>query len=120
MAPPEVLIVDDEEDIGQMVSLMLKPFTKNIKYCTSLGEGSVEINNKQYDLIFLDLNLEDGSGFDLLEKMKKVNYKSNVVIISAYDGREEEERAKQFQVSGFIKKPFSKNDIIEAYLSNIK
>ncbi|QSE97406.1 response regulator [Fulvivirga lutea] len=120
MSPPEVLIVDDEEDIGQMVSLMLRPYTDKIKYCTSIGEGAEEIENHQFDLIFLDLNLEDGTGFDLLEKMNQDNYTTNVVVISAYDGKEEEERVKEFKVAGFIKKPFTKNDIIEAFLSNVK
>lgn len=115
-----VLIVDDEEDIGQMVSLILKPHAQLIKYCSTIEKATKVITNQSYDLIFLDLNLEDGTGFELLELMDQTNYNANVVIISAYDGEEEESKARHYNVSSFIKKPFTKSDIINAYTSLTK
>lgn len=109
----KALIVDDEEDIGIMLSKILLSLNVEPKYIDRIESASDEITNNTFQFYFLDLNLPDGSGFDLIPTIKKINKDAKIVIISAYDGDVELNRARAFEVSGFIQKPFSKKQIVQ-------
>lgn len=108
------LIVDDEVDIGLMVSLFLKKAQVETNYCETIGAARLEIAEKSFDVFFLDLNLPDGTGFDLVPQIRAKNPDAKIIIISAYDGLVEQKRADEFNVNAFIRKPFSKLDILQS------
>lgn len=108
------LIVDDEMDIGVMTSIILK--TKRIHADTviSIREANEKIRHNRYDLFILDLNLPDGNGFDLIPSIRMNNTDARIVIISAHDGTIELKQARKFNVDLFVRKPFSRKQILEA------
>lgn len=108
------LIVDDEADIGLMVSMFLKKAEVETKYCETIGSARSEIEERSYDVFFLDLNLPDGTGFDLVPQIRAKNPNARIIIISAYDGLVEQKRAEEFKVNAFIRKPFSKLQILQS------
>lgn len=108
------LIVDDEEDIGLMTKLMLKKKGIVADYASRIEVAMKRIAKNNYDLFILDLNLPDGSGFDLIPEINKFNDKPEIIIISAYDGVAEKEKSMEYGVSSFIKKPFKKQDLYKA------
>ena len=109
----KVLIVDDEEDIGLMVSSFVKKAGMLPTYLNRVAPAETEIVEKHFDYYFLDLNLPDGTGFDLIPLIKEHNPKAIIVIISAYDSDRETSRAKELGVAAFLKKPFTKNALLE-------
>lgn len=110
----EILIVDDEEDICLMVSSILRKSGFSVSYCTSIAEGKEKLLTHSFQAFFLDLNLPDGSGFDLIPEIKKNSTQGvKIIIMSAYDGHLERERAESFGVDAFIHKPFTKAQILE-------
>ena len=111
------LIVDDEEDIGQMVSRFLGREGLEASYFTTISSARDAIRKSIYDYYFLDLNLPDGSGFDLVSLIKERNTSAKIIAISAYDGLREIKRARDLGIDEFIKKPFSKKDILNAVKS---
>ena len=114
-----ILIVDDEEDICLMVSRILQKEGHSVTFCHSIQEGKGYVLNNRYQAYFLDLNLTDGSGFDLIPLIQGKNEgASQIIIISAYDGHLERERAESFGVDAFIHKPFTKRQILEALSRN--
>jgi DNA-binding NtrC family response regulator len=108
------LIVDDEPDIGFMTGIILKKRGINSKNVTSIAEASIEIDNKNFGIYFLDLNLPDGTGFDLIPQIRNKDKHAGIVIISAFDDVSEAQKAAHFKVNKFIKKPFSTADILNA------
>ena len=80
------LIVDDEGDIGMMMKLFLKKENINSEHVLSITEARLKIENGNYDLFFLDLNLPDGTGFDIVDDIRKNMSQPFITIISAYDG----------------------------------
>jgi DNA-binding response OmpR family regulator len=107
------LIVDDEEDIGFMTKVILNNKGISADDANSIKQAIYKIRDHEYDLYFLDLNLPDGSGFDLVPQIRNYNHTASVIIISAHDGHNEIQKAKELGVDAFIKKPFSKNDIYQ-------
>jgi two-component system cell cycle response regulator CtrA len=65
-----VLLIEDDRSIAQSIELMLKSESFNV-YSTDLGEEAVDLGKLyDYDIILLDLNLPDMSGFDVLRSLR--------------------------------------------------
>jgi DNA-binding response OmpR family regulator len=113
----KALVVDDELDICRLLTLHLKALGLDAEYVSTIGEAKTRISPAGYDVIFVDLNLPDGSGFDLLESLNLIHSTSRVIVISAYDV--ERKKALESGADGFIPKPFSKRTI-ELVLNNLQ
>lgn len=108
------LVVDDEKEICLLLSSMLKKLGFSSDHGHSLSEGKSKLRTNNYDIVFLDLNLPDGIGFQLIDTVKVSNPKAKVIIISAYDGNVERQRAIAQGADYFIPKPFSKKTVVDA------
>lgn len=110
-----VLIIDDEIDICVLLSSLLRKHNVPTDYVTSLQEAKTALEKKQPDIIFLDNHLKDGMGLDFIPYIRE-HAPADVIImmISAFDGKEEYKKAEQLGVHKFIRKPFSKEDILNA------
>lgn len=113
----KALVVDDELDICRLLTLHLKALGLDAEYVSTIGEAKTRISPAGYDVIFVDLNLPDGSGFDLLESLNLIHSTSRVIVISAYDV--ERKKVLESGADGFIPKPFSKRTI-ELVLNNLQ
>ena len=69
-ASMRVLLIEDDSATAQSIELMLKSGSINV-YTTDLGEEGIDLGKiYDYDIILLDLNLPDMSGFDVLRKLR--------------------------------------------------
>jgi two-component system response regulator PilR (NtrC family) len=110
----KVLIVDDEKDICSLVCKILKQVDIGCDAVNTIEMAKKYTRNKSYDYCFIDIKLPDGSGFDLITDIRKTNEDQRIVMISAFDGEKERERAKSLGVEDFISKPFTKKEILKA------
>lgn len=108
----KVLVVDDEIDICILLGRQLEKLGLEVSYCLTIKEAIEKLSLEAYSLIFIDLNITDGSGYDLLTSIGEKNRDALVVVISAYDS--ERQKAMQAGASFFVPKPFSKKSIKEA------
>lgn len=106
----KVLIVDDEADICLLLSGLLRRLGYQPTCANFLEEGRQCISIQQFDAVFLDLNLPDGLGFDLLPLIK-LNDETKVVMISAFDGMAERRRASEGGADYFMGKPFTRKTV---------
>ncbi len=113
MAGERALIVDDEADIRTVVALILKSQGIRPEKAGDIQEAKKLLIENSYDYFFLDINLPDGEGFDLIPHIRSAADNPTIAIISAYDGEYELEKADALNIPYFVNKPFSKGDIIE-------
>ena len=66
------------------------------------------MSTQHFDAVFLDLNLPDGLGFDLLSLIRKEPNNTKIIMISAFDGQAERRRATEQGADYFIGKPFTR------------
>jgi CheY-like chemotaxis protein len=104
-----VLVVDDEVEICLLVTQYLKKLGYDTSFRLSIAEAAEKIEAVSYDLLFVDLNLRDGSGYDLIKALHKSQRSTKVIVISAYDS--ERQKALQRGASFFLAKPFTKKSI---------
>ena len=107
-----VLVVDDELDICTLVTRQLKSIGIDAEYALTIKEALKKTAFTPYDLYIIDLNLTDGSGFTLMQKIKEMQAHSKIIIISAYDS--ESKKAISNGADLFVPKPLSKRVIDEA------
>ena len=108
------LVVDDEIDICILLVGQLKNLGFQASYCLSVTAANTELASTSYDLIFVDLNLTDGSGYELIHSLRLFDKSAKIIVISAYDG--ERQKALDVGASLYISKPFSKKTIHESLL----
>ncbi len=108
----KILVVDDEIEICLLVTKYLKKMGFEASYALSIADALSKTSMISYDLLFVDLNLADGSGYDLIHTLQHSNVTSKIIIISAYDS--ERQKALQKGASLFMAKPFTKKSISES------
>jgi two-component system OmpR family response regulator len=106
-----VLIVDDEADICLLLSGLLRRLGYQPTCAHFIEEGRQWLDSQQFDAIFLDLNLPDGLGFDLLPFIKEGQNDAKIIMISAFDGQAERRRATEQGADYFIGKPFTRRSV---------
>jgi two-component system, cell cycle response regulator CtrA len=107
-----VLIVEDDSSVAQSLELMLKSESFN-PYITDLGYEAVELAKVyDYDIILLDLNLPDISGYDVLRSLRRGKVKTPVLILSGFAGIEDKVRALGVGADDYVTKPFHKDELI--------
>jgi two-component system, cell cycle response regulator CtrA len=107
-----VLLIEDDSATAQSIELMLKSENFNI-YTTDLGEEGIDLGKiYDYDIILLDLNLPDMSGFEVLRKLRVSKVKSPVLILSGLAGTEDKIKGLGFGADDYMTKPFHKDELV--------
>lgn len=109
-----VLVIDDEKEICLLLTSMMNKLGFDSDFANSMEESRQKLQSGKYEIVFLDLNLPDGLGFHLIEDVEAANPETKIIIISAYDGNVERQRARAEGADYFIAKPFSKQAIVDA------
>lgn len=107
-----ILIIDDEVDICIMLAKYLQTLNFETDYVSTVKQTIQSINTHSYDILFVDLNLMDGSGYDVIEYAKKLNLPAKIIVISAHDS--ESSRVIEKGADIFVAKPFTTRTIHEA------
>ena len=107
-----VLLVDDDAAIARSIELMLKIEEINV-YRTDLGEEGVDLGKiYDYDIILLDLNLPDISGYEVLRSLRSAKVVTPVLILSALANIEDKIRGLGLGADDYLSKPFHKDELI--------
>lgn len=108
-----IAIIDDEQDARQSLRTMIDTLCPNVEVCgdaDSVESAYILIRQTQPDGILLDIELEDGTGFDLLDKFPNPSFQ--VVFTTAYD--EFAIKAFRYHVLDYLLKPINPEELVEA------
>ena len=106
-----VLLIEDDSATAQSIELMLKSESFNV-YTTDLGEEGVDLGKLyDYDIILLDLNLPDMSGYEVLRTLRLSKVKTPILILSGMAGIEDKVRGLGFGADDYMTKPFSPREV---------
>src|SRR5271155_1518576 len=107
-----VLLIEDDSAVAQSIELMLKSEGFNF-YTTDLGEEGVDLGKLyDYDIILLDLNLPDMSGFDVLRSLRLSRVNTPILILSGVAGTEDKVKGLGYGADDYLTKPFHKAELI--------
>ncbi len=107
-----VLLIEDDSATAQSIELMLKSASLNV-YTTDLGEEGIDLSKVyDYDIILLDLNLPDMSGFEVLRSVRLSRVKTPVLILSGLAGIEDKVKGLGSGADDYMTKPFHKDELL--------
>lgn len=107
------IVIDDIESIRKENIAIIKSSCANISiigHADSVESGVKLIKQVAPDLVFLDVEMPDGTGFDLLQKLKPIHFK--VIFVTGYE--DFAIRAFRFSAIDYLLKPLDANDLVEA------
>ena len=103
-----VLIIDDAYTVREYLRQTLMHLDIfQIHEAPSGSRGLAMFNQHQHDLVFLDIELPDINGQQLLQQIKTQADKTHVVMITAHNSIDNVQQSIAAGASGFIAKPFS-------------
>lgn len=109
------IIVDDEESGANVLKLLCETYFPQVriqKVCPDIHCAEEAIRTLKPDLVFLDIQMPEGTGFDLLERLDAIDFA--IIFVTAYDHYAL--RALKRSAADYLLKPVSKNDLATAIL----
>lgn len=106
-----ILIIDDEEFIRESLSERVKRLEHKAWTAATLQEGTKLLEATAFDLVFLDVNLPDGNGLEVLPAIKQNQSNPEVIIITAVGSAQGASLAIQSGAWDYITKPFNREEI---------
>ena len=106
-----ILIVDDDETLSDITADMLESYKYDVERCFSADEAFKLLADKKFDLIILDINLPDVTGFEVCKELRKV---SEVPVIFASARTSVDDRITGFEKGGddYLPKPYSMKELL--------
>jgi len=99
-----ILIVEDDEIASYLMSDFLENSGFIVDCVYTVTDGISYLKNKKYDLLLLDLNLPDFSGFELISNIKN-KVAIPIIVTSAYNDTDSKVKAFKFGVHDYLSKP---------------
>ena len=107
-----VLLIEDDSAAAQSIELMLKSESFTV-YTTDLGEEGIDLGKiYDYDIILLDLNLPDMSGFEVLRSLRISKVKTPTLILSGLAGVEDKVKGFGVGADDYMTKPFHRDELV--------
>ena len=111
MTNRKILIIDDDTDLSMIITDMLENKGFSVTCATSSEEAFDLLAESSFDLILLDINLPDSSGFEICRQLREV---SHVPVIFASARTSETDRITGFDIGGddYLPKPYSMKELL--------
>ena len=107
-----VLLIEDDSAMARSIELMLRSEGLNV-YTTDLGEEGIDLGKLyDYDIVVLDLQLPDMSGFEVLKALRTAKVQTPVMILSGNAIVEAKVKALGFGADDYMTKPFHKDELV--------
>lgn len=107
-----ILLAEDEQTISRLIEKVLEAAGHHVTGVRSCAEAIERLAANGWDLLLLDLNLEDGDGFPVVEAMERAGSHAPVVVMTGQSDFEEDPRSDR--VAGILHKPFDLGELEKA------
>src|SRR3954462_2963171 len=107
-----ILVVEDDPAVSHSIALMLRSDAGSADM-TDLGQDAIELARySDYDLILLDLNLPDLSGYEVLRALRVARVNTPVLILSGLTATANKVKGFAFGADDYLTKPFHKDELL--------
>jgi len=115
----DILIIDDEPQIGKLLRIILENNDFKVTIATTGKEGILLAASHIPDLIILDIGLPDISGHQVLKELR-FWYSKSIIILSVQNGEEDIISALDNGASDYLVKPFKTGELLARIRSSIR
>jgi len=119
MNVPEILVIDDEEQIQKLLKITLQTNDFKVSSALNAKEGLLQAKTVNPDLILLDLGLPDESGHEVLKKLR-VWFTKPIIILSVQSSEEDIVKALDNGANDYLVKPFRTGELLARLRSSLR
>lgn len=102
----KILMIEDERELVKSMAQYLRQESYVCEVAYTAQEATEKIMLFEYDCILLDINLPDGNGLKILEKLKEANKTDGVIIITARNSVDDKVKGLNLGADDYLAKPF--------------
>lgn len=102
----KILLIEDEPSLRELIQRSLEKERYVVEAAADFQSGLRKIEDYDYDCVLLDIMLPDGNGLNLLEQLKKMRKRENVIIISTKDSLDDKVLGLELGADDYLPKPF--------------
>src|SRR5215216_6226386 len=107
-----LLLIEDDPTVAESIALMLRSEDIQVQKA-ELGQDGLDLGSVfLYDLILLDLNLPDMSGYEVLQSLRLGKIKTPVLILSGLSDVEHKVKGLGFGADDYLTKPFHQRELL--------
>ena len=107
-----VLVVDDEAEIRELLTDLLKEAGYKVRTATSGAEAVAEVGKELPDLVMMDVKLPDQDGIGVLRQLKREHSELEVIVMTAFSGSSTAIKAMENGAYDYVTKPFEIDDLL--------
>ena len=107
----KILIIEDDKDLADVTRDMLENYGYEVTLAKNCDEAFALLIHEKFQLLLMDINLPDGSGFEVCKEFRKV---SKVPVIFASARTSEDDKIRGFDMGGddYLAKPYSLRELL--------
>jgi len=109
---PLIVIVEDEKELAALIAEQLEEAGMTTQMFHRIQHAVRFLSKNFANLMLLDLNLPDGTGFDLIEELKKANVSVPTIFLTASNAESNKIKGLDMGGDDFVTKPFSFPELI--------
>ena len=106
-----ILVVDDEQSMREMLSIMLHKEGYEVKAAASRAQAAGVLGRGAVDMVITDIRLPDGDGIEILRHVKAASPETAVVVMTAFGTTETAVAALKLGAHDYLTKPFDVDEL---------
>ena len=116
----KVLIVEDQQRLGQFLERGLKECAYTVRWVETCKDALDALAESTFDVVLLDLGLPDGDGIELLRRWRASGFNEPVLILSARDSVQDRIQGLDVGADDYLPKPFSFEELLARVRSLVR
>lgn len=108
----KILIIEDDRSLLENTQTQFIKLGFGVDAATTAEEGLSFLDVNEYDSIVLDINLPDGNGFEICEKIRKQENTTPIIIMTARDAVSDKIKGLDLGADDYVLKPVDSQELI--------
>lgn len=108
----KILVIEDDKKLAGNVKLFMEKEGFAVDVASSKEKGLIQLEVNEYDCLVLDINLSDGSGFDLLSSLRENQNVTPTIIVTARGEVEDKIKGLNLGADDYVPKPINLQELV--------
>ncbi|MBA3709103.1 MAG: response regulator [Planctomycetes bacterium] len=109
-----ILLVEDHDNTAKVMTLLLTGYGHEVTHARTVADAVARVAERVPELLISDIGLPDGSGLDLMRRLRSEHPELRGIVISGYGGAEDIDDSRRAGFSRHLTKPFNDRALQEA------